>query len=126
MKKGLAMILLTILLAACSLLVCACGDGHSAEPPTGSLTFDGATLNDAEFTYDGQSHSLEVSGTLPQNTEITYTGNGKIDVGEYTVTATLTNSNYITKVLSAKLTVNRAEFTGITLTDKRPSQMWAI
>ncbi len=112
------MILLTILLAACSLLVCACGDGHSAEPPTGSLTFDGATLNDAEFTYDGQSHSLEVSGTLPQNTQITYTGNGKTDVGEYTVTATLTNPNYVTKVLSAKLTVNRAEFTGITLTDK--------
>ena len=82
MKKGLAMILLTILLAACSLLVCACGDGHSAEPPTGSLTFDGATLNDAEFTYDGQSHSLEVSGTLPQKTEITYTGNGQTAVGE--------------------------------------------
>lgn len=52
-----------------------------------------------EVVYDGQPHSIEISGTLPEGVSApTYTINGQtstgaIDVDEYTVTATFANNN---------------------------------
>ena len=41
----------------------------------------------AEYTYDGEAKSLAISGTLPEGVSVSYEGNGKTEVGEYTVTA---------------------------------------
>jgi len=41
------------------------------------------------FAYDGKAHSIAVSG-LPSGVKVTYTNNGKINVGTYQVTASFT------------------------------------
>ena len=52
----------------------------------------GIKLENATVTYDGKEHSLTVSGdaSILEMLEVTYTGNGKVLLGTYTVTATLT------------------------------------
>ena len=46
------------------------------------IAFDGAT-----FTYDGDAHSIEVSGELPSGVTVSYDGNAQTEPGTYTVTA---------------------------------------
>ena len=46
------------------------------------ITFDGETV-----TYDGKPHSIFIDGQLPDGVTVEYEGNGKVNVGEYTVTA---------------------------------------
>ena len=65
------------------------------------ITFEGDTV-----IYDKEPHSIYVDeNTLPAGTSVTYDGNGKTEPGEYTVTATLTNKNYNTKKLTARLNI---------------------
>ncbi len=47
----------------------------------------GVTFADRTFTYNGQSRSLAISGSLPAGVEVSYDGNGQTDPGIYTVTA---------------------------------------
>ncbi|MBR2343297.1 MAG: leucine-rich repeat protein [Clostridia bacterium] len=47
----------------------------------------GITLEGAVFVYNGQPHSLSVSGTLPSDVTVEYEGNGVTDAGEYTIVA---------------------------------------
>lgn len=61
---------------------------------TASLIIDKATYDmnsiifgNQTFTYDATEKNAVVSGTLPQGVKVVYEGNGKIDVGEYLVTA---------------------------------------
>ena len=80
------------------------------------------TFEDGSFTYDGQAHSLVISGTLPTGVSVTYAGNDKTNAGEYTVTATFVgdyaNYNEIDD-MTAKLTVTKATYdmSGITFAD---------
>jgi len=67
--------------------------------------FAGIELNDATYVHTDSVRSLAVSGELPEGTNVEYKNNGKKDVGEYKVTATLTNPNYNTKTLTAKLII---------------------
>ena len=61
----------------------------------------GVKLESKEFVYDGTSHSIAISGTLPTGVSMpSYTYivndkqvNGATDVGEYTVKATFANNN---------------------------------
>ncbi len=66
------------------------------------LSFEGAT-----FTYDGQPHSLIVTG-LPEGATVSYSNNGKTNAGTYTVTAIVSLENYSDKVLTAELIINKA------------------
>ena len=52
----------------------------------------GVKLENATVTYDGKEHGLTVTGdaSVLEMLDITYTGNGKVLLGTYTVTATLT------------------------------------
>ena len=71
------------------------------------------TFEDGSFTYDGQAHSLAISGTLPDGVTVTYEGNGKVNAGEYTVTATFTgdSANYnAIPDMTAKLTIAKAVY----------------
>ena len=77
----------------------------------------GVTLDPASFVYDGTEKSLAVSGTLPEGVTATYAGNGKVNVGTYTVTAVLSGKGYKTLTLTAELKITKATLTGITLED---------
>lgn len=74
-------------------------------------TFTGITFNDAEFEYDGTPHSIAIVGTVPSTSTVTYTSdvqgvtNTATDIGEYNITATVTDKNFNTLVLTAKMTI---------------------
>ena len=72
-------------------------------------TFDEAVLDDTTFVYDGNTKSLIVKG-IPEGTSIVYDNNGQIELGEYTVTATLSKKYYQTKTLTAKLYIRQAKY----------------
>ena len=80
MKRAIIAIISVIM--ALSLFV-ACGE----EPEPKKIT--GLTLPDRTVTYDGEAHSLAVEGNT-EGCEIAYANNGQTEVGEYTVTATVT------------------------------------
>lgn len=96
--------------AVCLCAVAACtGDGGGGGPAESQFPAD-VTLESAEYVYDGSPHSLTVSGTLPEGTEVAYRGNGQTDVGQYDVSASLSCSGYATTTLTAVLTISPAEF----------------
>ena len=68
----------------------------------------GINLQDAQFTYDGQLHSIFVDN-LPEGVSVTYSNNDKINAGSYMVTATLHKENYEDKSLTANLVINKAD-----------------
>ena len=55
--------------------------------------FEGLGFEDKSVMYDGQAHSLEVTG-LPDFAKVSYTANSFIQVGVYEVTATVTAEGY--------------------------------
>ena len=61
------------------------------------------------YDYDGQSHSLVVSGNLPEGVSVTYTNNDQTEPGEYTVTAHFASTgNYkAPNDMTATLTINK-------------------
>ena len=64
-----------------------------------------------EFTYDGNTHSLEVTG-LPEGVNVTYENNDKINAGSYEVIAKLedTTGNYIIpNELKSTLKINKKD-----------------
>ncbi|MHC0442577.1 T9SS type A sorting domain-containing protein [Flavobacterium sp. 3-210] len=70
------------------------------------------TLSNAEFTYDGNPHSLQVAN-LPTGATVTYSANNiSTNAGTYAVTATITPSasspNCSTIVLTANLVIKKA------------------
>ena len=71
-----------------------------------NIAFEGATV-----TYDGETHGLAITGTLPAGVSVSYTDNGQVNAGEYTVTATFTgdylNYNAIPD-MTATLTIAKA------------------
>lgn len=102
-------------------------DGYVTEKLTTTVKIErakydmsGVKFDGKEVVYDGSSHSLKISGTLPEGVASpTYTINGKTtssatDVGEYTVKATfdVTNPNYeAIPEMSATLKIIPAEYT---------------
>ena len=128
MKKLLIFLLSAIMTVTTGVALSACGGGNSddgdgkenaeQQKPEDTLkTFTGITLANKTVTYNGQAQSLAISGTLPEGATVDYTGNGKTDAGEYTVTAAVSKSGYKTLNLTAKLTIAKAQFTGITFED---------
>ena len=68
-------------------------------------------FEDLTVTYDGEAHSLAISGTLPGGVTVNYTDNDNTNAGEYTVTATFEGdySNYnAIDYMTAKLTIAKA------------------
>jgi len=81
----------------------------------------GITFENKTVIYDGKTHNILVSGTLPPNVEAEYVGNGVIGAGTYTVTANFTTSdvnyNFPSLSLTAKLTIDKTQLS-ITAADK--------
>lgn len=81
----------------------------------------GIELTDKTVTFNNKAHSLAVNTlTLASGVtvEVEYSENSFIDAGSYEISATLTNDNYTTKVLTSTLTINQfvvtVEVTGST------------
>ena len=77
-------------------------------------TFDmsGITFEDKTVTFDNDTHSIVIGGTLPAGLNVSYSGEGKT-VGTYTITATFTApdaDNYeVPLPMTAILTIEKAE-----------------
>ena len=70
------------------------------------------SLEDKEFVYDGDEKSLVINGNVPDDVLVVYTGNGKVNAGEYEVVVEFitTNINYgPLPPLSAKLIILKAD-----------------
>ena len=68
--------------------------------------FEGITLEDAEYTYDGTEKSVVVSGVLPEGATVDYVNNKATNAGTYDVTATVKALGYYDLTLNATLKVN--------------------
>ena len=67
--------------------------------------FEGLRFEDARYMYDGQEHSIEVEG-VPNGATIIYSSpNSQTEEGVYVITATVSAEGYITKTLTATLTI---------------------
>ena len=85
---------------------------------TASLIIDKATYDmsgvlfkNQTFTYDTTAKNALVTGTLPNGVEVSYVGNGKTDVGTYTVTAKFngdSNNYHLIEDMTATLKINQA------------------
>lgn len=86
-------------------------DSSSSTEETGQ-EFANVSLLSSSFTYDGESHSLAVTGA-PDGTEIAYSNNGKTEAGVYEVKAELSKTGYKNKTLTATLTITKAVISGL-------------
>ncbi|PZX55698.1 MBG domain-containing protein, partial [Algoriphagus chordae] len=68
----------------------------------------GLTFEDGTIEYDGTGKSLEITGTLPAGTSVTYANNSRTEVGSQVVTATISGSNFTEVSLTADLSITPA------------------
>lgn len=84
--------------------------------PDCSWTINKAVFNNVQFKgvevdYDGNPHTITVTGNIPSTASISYSSdvdgieNTATEIGEYNITATVTDKNFETKQLSAKLVI---------------------
>jgi hypothetical protein len=84
----------------------------------------GVSFPDQAVTHNGNSHSIYISGTLPPEVSVSYTGNGQTELGDHTVTATFSvdEANYnVPAQMTATLTINNKitpDMSGIAFADK--------
>ncbi|MCH5161649.1 MAG: DUF5050 domain-containing protein [Clostridiales bacterium] len=98
------------------------GDGYETKTLTATLKINKINVNtsslawsgDKTVDYNGQKHSLTVSGTLPDGVSAKYYYNnaeldGVTDAGTYTVKCVLSGANYNDTDLTETLTVNKID-----------------
>lgn len=69
------------------------------------------TFSDLTVTYTGEVFSIQVQGNIPVGTNILYPqGNTFQNAGEYDVTAILQCEGYVTKTLSARVVIQKADY----------------
>ena len=75
----------------------------------------GYVFNGDEVTYNGETHSLKLTGLDASNFDVSYEGNNQINVGEYTVTAIITGKGNYTGTIekTAVLVINEADISFI-------------
>ena len=78
---------------------------------------EGLNFYSKEITYDGQPHSLEVSG-LDSSMTVTYSQKDIVNAGEYQISATVSKEGYKDKILTAMLKINKALIDGIKFENK--------
>ncbi|MBE5731666.1 MAG: carbohydrate-binding domain-containing protein [Clostridiales bacterium] len=100
--------------------------GYTTKTLTATLTIlepqemVGIRLDNKEFVYDGQKHSLQVEGA-PEGATIIYTYNGEridgaVEIGSYDVMAVVSKKGYKTKNLFATLLIaQKDEIIGVSL-----------
>ena len=100
------------------------GNYNVPDDMTATLTIAQKSLpvefNSKEVTYDGLEHSIEIEDSLPEGITVSYSKNSYMDAGVYEVTASFedSNNNYIIDDITATLTINKADLTGLKLENK--------
>ena len=91
------------------------GGEHQGEEQQTPKEFTGLALNDSTVTYDGQAHTLTVSGELPEGASVSYgeAGNSFTAVGDHEITATISAEGYTTLTLTGTLHIVSAQFAGL-------------
>ena len=125
MKKRIFLIILCLAAVfACAFGLAACGGGddggsgsdntqteQSTNTQKGTYDMSGVVFANSTVTYDGQEHSI-IATNLPEGVTATYEGNGKVNVGTYTVTAHFTGDNEKYETIpdkTANLTIQKRE-----------------
>ena len=80
------------------------------------LQFSGLSFDNKTVTYNGSEHKIEVVGNVPEGTNVQYTNNKATNAGTYGASVTLSKEGYQTKTLTATLVINKADFSGLSLT----------
>ena len=77
---------------------------------TDPYDMSGVQFSNQRFVYDGEAHSLAVTGELPPGVKVAYEGNGQTEVGTYTVKALFTGASYKPAIpaMEAKLRIAAA------------------
>ncbi|MDO4199052.1 MAG: hypothetical protein Q4D13_08720 [Erysipelotrichaceae bacterium] len=87
---------------------------NKADYDMSGISFDGAVI-----TYDGKSHELKISGTLPNGVSVTYQNNGQTKAGEYEIIAIFSVAdprNYnVPASMKAYLVITEGETSGINI-----------
>ncbi|MCH8559060.1 MAG: T9SS type A sorting domain-containing protein [Balneolia bacterium] len=89
----------------------------TAELSITPATITGISFEDATFVFDGTEKSIEITGTLPPGTSVSYTNNSRTNVGTQQATAIIDGDNYNDLLLTAELSITAANITGITFED---------
>ncbi|MCI2068552.1 MAG: hypothetical protein LKJ88_03140, partial [Bacilli bacterium] len=120
MKRFLGVLCGGLLLASSLFLLGSCGGSATSSSAT-NYDMSKVSFNDSSFTYDGEEHSIFVSGDLPSGVSVSYQGNQKVNAGEYKVTAKFTGTaeNYTPiSDLTANMTIAKASIGGISFVGK--------
>ena len=107
--KKIKYLLIVLLMAFSMLTISAC---NNEEPVVddGIITLEklqALVFEDETFAYDGQKHEIFVKN-VPEGVTVKYNNNGKINPGEYTVTASLMYEKLFVKK-TAKLIIELTE-----------------
>ena len=94
--------------------------GTNTSDPT-KENFTGLSLVDSTVDYDGNAHTITLNGTIPDGASVTYTGgengqNAATNAGVYTIRVTVSKENYNDFTTTATLTINKLNFSGLSLT----------
>lgn len=121
MKKF--MLLIIFLFSAFAVTLTACSstqpDGNGQDNNVSSAAdFNGITMDDLTVTYDGNEHTVLISGELPEGTEISYKNNTAVNAGVYKAVAVVSAEGYNSLTLNSTLTIVPAQFDGIKFNDK--------
>ncbi|MBR5259434.1 MAG: S-layer homology domain-containing protein, partial [Eggerthellaceae bacterium] len=84
---------------------------------TGEYNMSGVSFQSKVVTYTGKKQDLTISGTLPSGVSVSYVGNGKTDVGTYTVTAKFAGDTSLYAPIpdkTATLTIQQAQLSNCT------------
>ena len=84
------------------------GGGNITPPIVEKIDITGITFENKTVEYDGNSHSIEITGNLPEGVTVSYTNNGQTEVGQYSIIATFTDSTgkyNVPNPMSAILTI---------------------
>ncbi len=73
------------------------------------LTIQGVTFDDMTVPYDGQAHSLEIVGILPEGVSVRYENATHTDAGVHEAKAVLSGVGYTTLTLTAALRITVSE-----------------
>lgn len=105
------------LLLLCVSAICLCvGCGEKPEEPSGKEDFTGIVFANQTLDYDGQEHTIVATG-IPEGATVEYTNAGPfVNAGQYSITVSVSMEGYNTYTKTAKLTINKLNFTGISLT----------
>ena len=82
--------------------------GGSEQDENDPETITGVTFEDQTFTFDGNEHSISVTGDVPDGVTVAYENNSAVNAGTYEAKAVLSGEGYVTLTLDATLTIEKA------------------